>query len=185
MKEVKTFEERAKEDTFLDIYRKIVPLIANEKYAEAQREIKKELSMLAGALGGSADERLRNVRKEFEVFLPEEVRWLLNNETSEARARAGRKKAEEFETQTQERAMREEKSLAEYILGPRAAEIKNKWMRSRDKALDVFTSERTWDIPALNEIKEGLIIEIQNTTFGKVNKYEIIGRPYKYKGGGY
>jgi hypothetical protein len=82
-----SFEQRAKRDTFESLYGKIVPLIADENYEEVQREIKSELSLLAGGLGGAKDETLANLRKEFDAFLPEEMRFLVSSETPAARGR--------------------------------------------------------------------------------------------------
>jgi hypothetical protein len=49
-------------------------LIAQKKYTEARRKIKKELRLLADGLGGSIDDRLTMVNREFEAFLPEDIR---------------------------------------------------------------------------------------------------------------
>lgn len=91
-----SFEEAAKRDTFEDLRAKIMPLIADERYEEAQRDIKGELRLLARALGGPEDERFREVRAEFDRFLPEETRLLVSSETPEARGRTIRKRAAEI-----------------------------------------------------------------------------------------
>ncbi len=77
-----SFEDAAIKDTFNDLfYLKLQPLIAEKKYAEARREVKRELRLLAEALGGPINERLEAINGEFEAFLPEDVRSLLETET--------------------------------------------------------------------------------------------------------
>ncbi len=82
MESAPSFENAAMKDTFNDLYRTIEPLIAEKKYDEAKKEVKKELRLLAGALGGSLDKQLAMVNEEFEAFLPEYARALLKDESS-------------------------------------------------------------------------------------------------------
>jgi len=70
-------------DTFDDLYSTIQPLIVNKKYNEAREEVKKELYLLAGSLGGSTNEQLAMVKNKFMAFLPEDMRLLLETKNPE------------------------------------------------------------------------------------------------------
>lgn len=127
--------EKAKEDTFEDIRRKIAPLIEAEKYDEANHEIKQELNLLAGAMGGDKSDQLIKLQQELGRFLPERER--------------------------------EASAEAPDVMDARGE--KEKRIR-----------ERTWKIPELDEIKPGIVLEIEYIRKEErhLEKYEVLGTPF-------
>ncbi len=86
--EGRPFAEVAKEDVFKGLRDTVEDMLATGNYDGAKEEMKKELTLLADALGGLRSERLREIWKEFEGSLSPELLQALNPESREKYAQA-------------------------------------------------------------------------------------------------
>ncbi len=146
------FFEIAKRDTFKDILTEIEPLLEKDRIEKAQEIVRKELLLLAQASGGPTHKQLIKIRKEFEAYLPEEANQALNPESPEAYARRGKNRAAEMG-----------KAIS--------ARQEEKGSQQRSEGI----KEKTWDVPAFEELKPGLILEIQRESGRKI--YEVLSEP--------
>lgn len=160
------YAERAKQDTFDAILSNIKPLMDEKQYDEARHMIRKELGLLAGAMGGDEYNQLKGLEREFEDLLPERTSRLLNPEGPEARARAQSEKVAKINR------LLEEKPKESKEGGAKALDVKSS---GRDK----WPRGRTWPVPEFDEVRPGLILETENIENHFKDRLEIIGTPYQ------
>lgn len=121
----------------------VEPLMALGDHAEAQRQARKQLLRLAKALGGKTADHLDRLRREFEAFLPIDMR---KEYTSQ---RAVKKQAQKEKAPKQETAG----SLPSFP--------------------EKYERERTWWVPDIKEIQKGEVLGmVQRTTQGE-ERYSI------------
>lgn len=157
-----SFEAKAEQETLDDLRRKINELVEKGDYAAAEGEIKKELSNLAGAFGYD----LRKLREKFESTLGPETRELINPEGPELRGRAAKQHAEQL-------------ARVEALSRKEEAEI-NQETEGSGNTIDKikFVEKLSWDVPRLDEIIPGLILEMQiekpGSSFKRIEYFEVL-----------
>ncbi len=166
-----SFEETAKQDTFDSIFKKIRPLIEEEKYDDARREIKSELIILAEALGDKEGDQFRKLQKEFDASYPE-VGWLTSTQTREGRARAAKKFADKISAAAEIRAAEERGSS---LYGTPPPNVPKKAFFPEGPASQRYLPEKTWDVPSWDEIVPGLVIKMQ--TVDGIREVEVLDVP--------